>query len=69
MNSYLLLVILMSLSAAFAYINYKVVTGSTMPIEYQPKRWLRILSWVGIIFLGGFSLLFLVWRFGQGLFS
>lgn len=51
-----------------AYINYRVVTGSTMPIEYQPKKWLRILSWIGIIFLGGFSLLFLAWRFGQGLF-
>lgn len=50
-----------------AYINYKVVTGNTMPIDYQPKRWLRILSWVGIIFLSGFSLLFLIWRFGEGI--
>lgn len=51
-----------------AYINYKVVTGKTMPTEFKPKKGLRILSWIGIIFLGGFSLLFLVWRFGQGLF-
>ena len=50
-----------------AYINYKVVTGKTMPKEFQPKRWLRILSWIGIIFLAGFSLLFLVWRFGEGI--
>jgi len=51
-----------------AYINYKVVTGPTMPIKYQPHKWLRVLSWIGIIFLSGFSLLFLAWRFGQGIF-
>jgi len=51
-----------------AYINYKVVTGPTMPKKYQPHEWLRVLSWIGIIFLSGFSLLFLVWRFGQGIF-
>jgi len=50
-----------------AYINYKVVTGHTMPVEYQPQKWLRILSWIGIIFLSGFSILFLVWRFGKGI--
>ncbi|MFC1566119.1 Nramp family divalent metal transporter [Candidatus Neomarinimicrobiota bacterium] len=49
-----------------AYINYKVVTGKTMPIEFQPKRWLKVLSWIGIIFLSGFSFLFLAWRFGKG---
>jgi len=50
-----------------AYINYKVVTGKSMPIQFQPKRWLRILSWIGIFFLSGFSLLFLAWRFGEGI--
>lgn len=50
-----------------AYINYKVVTGNTMPKEFQPKPWLRNLSWIGIIFLSGFSLLFLAWRFGEGI--
>lgn len=50
-----------------AYINYKVVTRNSMPIEFRPKRWLRILSWIGIIFLSGFSLLFLTWRFGEGI--
>ncbi len=50
-----------------AYINYKVVTGKTMPKEFQPKQWLKILSWIGIIFLSIFSLLFLAWRFGEGL--
>ena len=50
-----------------AYINHKVVTGKTMPVEFQPKKWLRMLSIIGIIFLSGFSLLFLAWRFGNGL--
>ncbi len=50
-----------------AYINYRVVTGNTMPIDCQPQKWLRILSWIGIIFLSGFSIIFLVWRFGQGI--
>lgn len=50
----------------FAYINYRVVTGKTMPVEFQPKKWLRILSWFGIFFLGCFSIIFLIWRFGQG---
>ncbi len=50
-----------------ANINYKVVTGNTMPKQFQPKKYLRILSWVGIIFLSGFSLLFITWRFGEGI--
>ena len=50
-----------------AYINYRVVTGNTMPIEHQPQKWLKILSWIGIIFLSGFSIIFLAWRFGQGI--
>ncbi len=50
-----------------AYINYKVVTGKTMPTEFQPKQWLKILRWIGIFFLAGFSLLFLAWRFGEGI--
>ena len=50
-----------------AYINHKVVTGKTMPVEFQPKKLLRILSKIGIVFLSGFSLVFLAWRFGNGL--
>lgn len=47
----------------FAIINFKVVTSSFMEKEYQPKPWLRGLSWMGIIFLIGFSILFIVSRF------
>lgn len=44
----------------FAVINYRVVTAPFMPVKYQPPKWLRILSWSGIIFLIAFSLLYIV---------
>ncbi len=43
----------------FAFINYKVITSDFMPKEHKPKTWLKILSWSGIIFLIGFSILFI----------
>jgi len=46
----------------FAIINYKVVTSKFIPDESKPKKWLRILSYLGIIFLIGFSLLFIYSR-------
>lgn len=50
-----------------AFMNYSVVTGPTMPDRAKPGKFLRILSWIGIIFLGGFSIFFLVWKFTSGL--
>lgn len=44
-----------------AYINYRLVTGETMPDSGKPKSWLRWLSWAGMIFLTGFALLYLYW--------
>ncbi len=44
----------------FAYINFKVVKSDFLPKEYHPKKWLTILSWAGLIFLMGFSVLFIV---------
>jgi len=44
----------------FAYINFRVVTSKFMPKEHHPPKWLTILSWAGIIFLVGFSLLFII---------
>ncbi|MGC9365178.1 MAG: Nramp family divalent metal transporter [Fidelibacterota bacterium] len=44
----------------FAIINYRVVTAPFMPVKYQPPKWLRILSWSGIIFLIAFSLVYIV---------
>lgn len=43
----------------FAIINYRVVTAPFMPVKYQPPKWLRILSWSGIIFLITFSLVYI----------
>ncbi|NQU88370.1 MAG: Nramp family divalent metal transporter, partial [Mariniphaga sp.] len=45
----------------FAIINYKVVTSKLFPDEYKPKKWLILLSWAGIIFLIGFSIIFLLY--------
>ncbi|MBN2601421.1 MAG: Nramp family divalent metal transporter [Candidatus Marinimicrobia bacterium] len=44
----------------FAIINYRVVTAPFMPEEYRPQKWLRILSWAGMIFLVTFSLIYIL---------
>jgi len=44
----------------FAIINYRIVTADFMPAAHRPGIKLRILSWVGILFLIGFSLIFIV---------
>lgn len=56
---------IMSFMAApvFAYINYRVVTGGFMPEENKPRGIMRFLSVAGIIFLCGFSVLFIIFRF------
>lgn len=41
-----------------AIVNYKLVTGMHIADEYKPKFWLKILSWIGIVFLTGFALYF-----------
>lgn len=46
-----------------AYINYRTVTDVHMPQEARPSKPLRVFSWMGIFFLTGFSILFIMWRF------
>lgn len=46
-----------------AWLNYKVVTDEHMPPEARPGIFLRILSWVGIIFLVVFTVYYLYWFF------
>jgi Mn2+/Fe2+ NRAMP family transporter len=46
-------------SPIFAILNYLVIHGKTMPEENKPKLLLKLLSWVGIIYLIGFSIYFL----------
>ncbi len=43
----------------FAIINYKIVMASDFPNEFKPKPWLKYLALSGIIFLIGFSLIYL----------
>lgn len=46
-----------------AYLNYRLVIDSHFPAEHRPPQWLRILSWGGILFLTGFTLFFMYWKF------
>ena len=46
----------------FAYINFKVVRSKFIPLEHHPPKWLTVLSILGIIFLIGFSVLYLISR-------
>ncbi|UCE60013.1 MAG: Nramp family divalent metal transporter [Phycisphaerales bacterium] len=48
----------------FAYLNYRVIAGGSLPREAIPPRWLLVLSWAGLVFLAGFSILYLEVRFG-----
>ncbi|MAO66593.1 MAG: permease [Balneola sp.] len=48
---------------ALAFINYRLIFSGLTPNEQQPKTWLKVLSWLGMIFLTTFALLFFYWRF------
>ena len=51
-------------SPVLGYLNYRAVTAKHMPDGTTPPAWLRVLSWAGLAFGVGFSIAFLVWRFG-----
>lgn len=42
-----------------AIFNYRVVTTRYFPESGKVPKWLRLLAWLGIIFLSGFSLIYL----------
>jgi len=44
------------------FINFKVVTSKDMPEHARPGKWMRLLSWAGLILLSSFTLLYLFWR-------
>jgi Mn2+/Fe2+ NRAMP family transporter len=53
--------ILSFLTAPFyAILNYTLITGKHTPKEHQPEIFLRVLSSIGIVFLVGFSIWFLL---------
>jgi len=44
-----------------AWLNYKVVTDEHMPSEAKPGKVLRFMSWVGIVFFVGFTVVYFYW--------
>lgn len=44
------------------YLNFKVVRGKNVSPENQPKLWLQILSWIGLIVLTGFGIYYIFWK-------
>jgi len=65
MKSLLFFATIISFLAApvFAFINYKVVTSDFIPDKAKPKLWLKFLSWFGMIFLFGFSIIYIISNF------
>jgi len=49
-----------------AWFNYKVLFSPEFPSDYRPGPGLQRLSWVGLIFLTGFALVYIYWRFFPG---
>ncbi len=47
----------------FAIMNYRVIIDKHMPSEAKPKPWLRIYAMISIVFLCGFTLYYILWRF------
>jgi|TARA_B100002003_G_scaffold186050_3_gene174471 Mn2+/Fe2+ NRAMP family transporter len=46
------------------YLNLRAVTSHEMPVEHRPGRAMVVLSWVGIVLLGGTGLFYLQSLFG-----
>jgi Mn2+/Fe2+ NRAMP family transporter len=46
-----------------AYLNYRAVTDKHVPPSSRPGKVLRMYAWMGIAFLSGFTVFYLVWNF------
>ena len=44
------------------YLNLRVVTGKNVAKENQPKLWLKVLSWIGLIVLTGVGIYYIIWK-------
>ena len=44
----------------YAFLNYRLVTSKQMPEKFHPYKELRILSIIGLLFLSGFTLFYLL---------
>lgn len=47
------------IAPVIAVINYRVIFGAEVAPEHRPKRGMQLLSWLGIIFLAGFTAVYL----------
>ncbi len=45
-----------------AIMNYKVVTGKSMPKAGIPSQGMKIYAWAGMLFLSGFTIFYIVWN-------
>lgn len=45
-------------SPILAWINLRVMTGENVPEAHRPGLAMRVLSWAGLVFFGGFTLLY-----------
>ena len=45
---------------ALGYLNLRAVTGSEVPEEFRPNQGMVALSWLGLVLLGGFGVVYLV---------
>ncbi|MCO6499860.1 MAG: Nramp family divalent metal transporter [Vicingus serpentipes] len=52
-------------SPILAILNYLAINGDTMLKENKPNLFLRVLSWVGIVYLVGFSIYFIYLTLGE----
>jgi Mn2+/Fe2+ NRAMP family transporter len=48
----------------FAYLNCRAIRAAKLSRDAAPPKWLVVLSWLGLVFLSLFSVLFLVVHFG-----
>jgi Mn2+/Fe2+ NRAMP family transporter len=51
------------IAPVIAIFNFRLVTGKYLEKNVQPSIWLKVLSFVGILFLSGFAIYFLITRF------
>ena len=51
------------IAPVIAIFNFKLVSGKYLDKQSQPAIWLKILSFIGIIFLSGFAVFFIITRF------
>ena len=45
-----------------ALLNFRLVSRKDIPTHQRPGKWMKVLSWLGIIFLSGFTLLYLYYK-------